>query len=179
MRNKKGIIAINVVALAAVCVVAYIAFSSINQFEEPVKPIDKIELPINSDFDGGSIHCGYLYPMYNKKYIANTYEEFQKYCENNNNYAYDGYGNVLKDTGNLNPLIEKYTKEFFEEKSLALVYVELGSGSDRVEFTGTTKNGTTIQIHYRIIEPAGGIGTCDMSGYIVFAEIDKDIINII
>ena len=177
MKKKNGLIAISIATLIVVGFSVYLVIDSKTAVKlEPITPINKIEQPItNSDFEGGSTHCGYLSNGYNGKYIASTYEEFKDYCEKHNNYAYDGYGNIIKESGKLNSLLEKYDEEFFKDKSLALVYVQLSSGSNTVEFLGATKDGNSVKIHYQVVYPEGGIGTCDMSGYIVFAEVDKEI----
>lgn len=174
MKKKNGLIAIGIVTLVATGFAAYLTLNSVNE-KVPLEPIKKIEQSVHSDFEGGSIQCGYLSSMHNGNYIASTYEEFEEYCNNHNNYSYDGYGNIVKETGKLNSLIEKYDEEYFKQKSLALIYVQLSSGSNSVEFLGATKEANSVRMHYRVVYPAGGVGTCDMSGYIVFAEIDKDI----
>lgn len=179
MKKKKGLIVISIVTLVAICSSVYLVINSQTKVE-PINPINKVEQStINSDFEGGSIYCGYLSSTFNVKCIANTYEEFTDFCEKHNTYAYDGYGNIVKESGKLNSLIEKYDKKFFEHKSLALVYVPTNSGSNYIEFIGAAKENNSVKIHYQVVYPKSGIGTCDMSGYIVFAEIDKDITNII
>jgi hypothetical protein len=134
---------------------------------------------IKSDYEGNTIYSGYLSDMRDRTKVITTYKDFQEYCEKYNTYDYDGYGNVVKSSGRLNELVKKYDKKYFEKNSLALVYVELNSGSNCVEFVTATKDGNSTTVMYKIVYPEGGIGTSDMSGYIVYAEVDKDITNII
>lgn len=181
MKNQKGNVVFGIVALVAIGAMIFLNFNTIEPIEpiEPQYPIEEIEKPVKFDFEGGAIRSGYLSEMRDRSQLITSYKDFETYCKKYNEYAYDGQGNVIKSTGKLNSLVEKYDKKFFEEKSLALVYVELSSGSDAVEFIGATKDGNSVTVLYRILYPAGGIGTCDMSGYIVYVEVDKDITNII
>lgn len=181
MKMQKGNVVFGIVALVAIGAMIFLNFSTVEPIApvEPLYPIEEIEKPVKSDFEGGAIRSGYLSQMRNRSQLITSFKEFEEYCEKYNDYAYDGQGNVIKSTGKLNSLVEKYDKKYFEKKSLALVYVELSSGSNSVEFLGATKDGNCATIMYRIVYPAGGIGTCDMSGYIVYAEVDKDITNII
>ena len=178
MKKKKGNVVFGIVALVAIGAMIFLNFNTVEPIEQ-VKPVDPDERVIVSDYEGGSIRSGYLSNMRNRTQLITTYKEFEEYCEKYNDYAYDGQGNVIKSSGKLNTLIEKYDKKYFEKNSLALVYVELSSGSDSVQFIAATKDGNSTTILYKIVYPEGGIGTCDMSGYIVYAEVDKDITNII
>lgn len=181
MKKQKGNVVFGIVALVAIGAMIFLNFNTVEPIApvEPLYPIEEIEKPVRSDFEGGAIRSGYLSQMRNRSQLITSYKDFEEYCEKYNDYAYDGQGNVIKSTGKLNSLVEKYDKKYFEEKSLALVYVELSSGSDAVEFLGATKDGNCATIMYRILYPEGGFGTCDMSGYIVYVEVDKDITNII
>lgn len=180
MKKQKGNVVFGIVALVAIGAMIFLNFNTVEPVEPIIpEPIGGIENPIVSDYPGGTIRSGYLSEMRNRSQLITSYKDFEKYCEKYNDYAYDGQGNVVKSTGKLNALVEKYDKKYFEEKSLALVYVELSSGSDSVEFVAATKDGNSATIMYKIRYPEGGIGTCDMSGYIVYVEVDKDITNII
>ena len=181
MKKQKGNILFGIVAVVAIGAMVFLNFKTSAPVETitPMQPIEGVEKPIKSDFEGGSIRSGYLPEMRKRSQIIADYKEFESFCESYNRYAYNGQGEVMKETGKLNALVEKYDKKFFEEKSLAIVYVELGSGSNKVEFNGATRDGNSVTILYKIVYPEGGIGTADMSGYIVFAEVDKDITNII
>ncbi len=180
MKNKKGNVVFGIVALVAIGAMIFLNFDTVEPVEPIIpEPIGGVENPIVSDYAGGTIRSGYLSQMRTRSQLITSYKDFEEYCQKYNDYAYDGQGNVIKSTGKLNSLVEKYDKKYFEKKSLALVYVELSSGSNSVEFLGATKDGNCATIMYRIVYPAGGIGTCDMSGYIVYVEVDKDITNII
>lgn len=186
MKNKKGNVVFGIVALVAISAAIFISMNNVErelpgELVGPTGPIgsETETQPIESDYEGGAIRSGYLSQMRTRSQLITSYKDFEEYCQKYNDYAYDGQGNVIKSTGKLNSLVEKYDKKYFEEKSLALVYVELSSGSDSVEFIAATKDGNSATIMYKIKYPEGGIGTCDMSGYIVYVEVDKDITNII
>ena len=76
----------------------------------------------------------------------------------------------------LKTTLSKYDEEFFKTKSLALAYIELSSGSDNVILKEPYIKDNTIKINYDIDSPK--IGTCDMSGYVIVVEIDKNITEI-
>ena len=113
-------------------------------------------------YNGYAIKSGYMGDMSeeDKKVIISNYQELQEYCNK--------YGST--------DCFEKYQETFFQDKSLAIVYVETTSGGDILEFEKATRVGNAVKIDYNV--EMIGI-TCDMSGYLVIAEVDKDITNII
>jgi len=110
-----------------------------------------------------------------KKNVIKKYSELQEFCDKYNKYGYDGYGN--RGAGTLDPLLTRYDESFFDNKSLAIEYVELRSGSDTVEFESAIKEGSSVRINYTINRPS--IRTMDMSGNLVIVEVDKEITDIV
>ncbi len=127
---------------------------------------------------GYAFRSGFISNMtsLDSKIIVTNYESLEDYCNKYNNYVYDGHGNILY--GNLDELLKQYANDFFQEKSLAIQYVETTSGSDEVQFiSASIINENAVKVNYKIIRQE--IGTCDMSGYLIIVEVAKDVINII
>lgn len=110
-----------------------------------------------------------------KSKIINNYEDLVKYVEKYNNYKYDSYGN--KTEGTLDILLKNYSSLYFDNKSLALIYVPLTSGSNSVSIKNIIEENNILDVSYKIIAPS--IGTMDMSGYIILVEIGKNITQVI
>ncbi len=110
-----------------------------------------------------------------KAKIINNYEDLVKYVEKYNNYKYDSYGN--KTEGTLDILLKNYSSLYFDNKSLALIYVPLTSGSNSVSIENIIEENNILEVSYKINAPS--IGTMDMSGYILLVEIGKNITQVI
>ena len=176
MKNNIGSIVFGILIVAGIGAVVGLG---VLKYDD-MKNSQEIQNPVDNTIKGYTIRSGYLHgTIENSKEIISTRDELIKYCDLNNDFAYDGQGNVIESSGKLNRLLQDYDEEYFKEKSLALVYVELSSGSDSVEFVKATKFGSSINVSYKIVYPEDGIGTCDMSGYIVVVEITKDITKIL
>ncbi|MBE6540896.1 MAG: hypothetical protein E7672_00390 [Ruminococcaceae bacterium] len=67
---------------------------------------------------------------------------------------------------------EGLDEEFFEKKSLIVIYLSEGSGSVRHEVTNIYGNNKLLYIAIKRIVPE--VVTCDMAGWLVTIEIDKD-----
>ena len=107
-----------------------------------------------------------------KKYICNialsgALEFIQKY----DNKSWDLEGNEID--GKVSRKLKKYDEEYFKNKSLALYYVALTSGSDTVVVSEPEIKEDTIIVKYKINTPE--MGTCDMSGGLIVLEVDKSI----
>lgn len=142
------------------------------------KKVNENTIDNNTDtYYGYIIGSGYISNMSedDEKIIITNRQELEEYCNKYNSYSY--FQNGDKGTGRLDLLIEKYGDSFFEEKSLAIMYVGLTSGSDSVEFESATKINSNIAIKYHIDRPE--IGTCDMSGKLIIVEVDKEITDIL
>ncbi|MGN1301764.1 MAG: hypothetical protein ACI4U9_04515 [Clostridia bacterium] len=119
----------------------------------------------NDLFNGYVLRSGYISKM-NKSdaiKIISSYSKLEKYC----------------DEYNQNMLLERYTKDFFENQSLAIIYEELTSGEYGVEFINAIRDEDNVKIEYKIIYPDSLLVTSDMSGYLIIVEIDKDIDDIV
>ena len=105
--------------------------------------------------------------------IIKSKQELDEYTRKYDNKYYESDRKV---DGKLKTTLSKYDEEFFKTKSLALVYVELSSGSIKVTLKEPAVSGNTIKIDYDMEYPE--IGTCDMNGYVIVVEIDKNITEI-
>ncbi len=116
------------------------------------------------------IHCGYIgngsYQQNIELIISNKLE-----LENFLNGITEYNKPIIHDT------LQKYNDEFFNNKSLAIYYIELSSGSDSVNLLEPWIDGNTVCIKYSIDFPE--IGTCDMSGELIVVEVDKNINHVL
>jgi len=122
------------------------------------------------------IHSNYIREMdyrNDSRIIIKSKQELDEYTGKYDNKYYEGDRKV---DGKLKTTLSKYDEEFFKTKSLALVYVELSSGSIKVTLKEPAVSGNTIKIDYDMEHPE--IGTCDMNGYVIVVEIDKNITEI-
>ena len=71
--------------------------------------------------------------------------------------------------------LDKYDKQFFEGKSLAIAFVDTNSGSNRIIIGDIKVIGNKLNIEYYIQYPESEIGTMDMAGEIIIVEIDKNV----
>ena len=92
-------------------------------------------------------------------------------------YYFASLSQDLEYENSLYELAEKYDKDYFTDHNLALVYVSLSSGMDSVEFKSAKVSGNTVTLKYKVVTPKGAV-TCDMSGYFVIAEVDKNVTEV-
>lgn len=175
--NKLMILVMLLIAIFILICIKYYIYTPYDEKEDLLLPItnDIYEEEVTNSYEGYTTKIGYM--MINSKEIISSYIKLQEYCNTFNTYIYDGQGNIIN--GKLDFLLKQYNEQFFEKKSLALVYVPLSSGSNKVEFIGAYKIKNNVKIKYDITYPENGIGTADMNGYLIIVEIDKDINNIL
>lgn len=70
-----------------------------------------------------------------------------------------------------NEVADKYDEAFFEDNTLLLVYVGEGSGSIRHKVLNVTRKGQKLNVEIERIVPE--IGTCDMAGWLIAVELNK------
>ena len=70
-------------------------------------------------------------------------------------------------------------KEYFKEKSLALVYVVMPSEGVTVEYEGSSIQDNIITVQYKVNElEEGTVGATVMTASFIVLEVDKDITEI-
>jgi hypothetical protein len=97
-----------------------------------------------------------------KKIITNTEElkEFIKELESDSN---------IKDS------FSKYDEEYFKNKSLAIMSVELSNSAESLRVKSAVKEGTNVKIKYEIYSNTDKVGLTVMMKEFVVVEVDKDI----
>ena len=123
------------------------------------------------DLEGYSVKVGYLNNVGSISTLLEDYASFKSFFYKYNNKVYDGTGNVVKTTAD--EVLNKYDEEFFEEKSLAVKYISVNSGSITIDKVYGTIDGEKIKITYEENRPE--VGTMDMSGYFLIVEVSKNI----
>lgn len=126
---------------------------------------------------GYAYKVGYLNDISesDKKKVVSDYATFRSYFERNTNYRYDGNGNIVSSF--CDEILNKYDEEYFSDKSLAILYISLGSGSITIEYKNAYIEDKIVKIKYD--ENVPEIGTMDMSGYFIIVEVPKVVEEII
>lgn len=110
-----------------------------------------------------------------KVIISNT-DELQKFCYKleNEDESYVMVDRIYRSTD----LFKDYDDEYFKNKSLAILGVDLGNGAEYIDLKRATKEGTNVKIDYEIAF-SNEIGITVMRKGFIVVEIDKDITGII
>ncbi len=110
-----------------------------------------------------------------KVIISNT-DELQKFCNKleNEEESYAMVDRIYRSA----ELFKDYDENYFKNKSLAILGIDLGNGSQYINLIKATKDDSNVKIDYKI-EFSNEIGAPGKrKGYIV-VEIDKDITDIV
>ena len=110
-------------------------------------------------------HVGYIYNIGERAIMLTNYDEFENYFSQLGNREW------------FSEIFERYQYDFFESKSLALVYVETASGSWQVRNVRAVKNDTEVRIRYRIRE-TWRMGTAAIEGYLIIVEVPESVSEI-
>lgn len=103
-----------------------------------------------------------------EKNIIKEYSELTSFC---NNY-------YVADDMQLDELTDKYTSDYFKTKSLAILFIPVGSSNTSVKFISATKEVSNVKIDYKTTT-SGEIGLTVMSYSLIVVEIPKDITGIV
>ena len=96
--------------------------------------------------------------------VLSTVEEKQAFFEKYASFAL--YGGEVK-------LEDRYDAAYFENHRLLAAYTPVGSGSHRLGTESVwLKNGV---LEWTFNEYSSGFGTCDMAGWVLLAEISRDV----
>lgn len=124
----------------------------------------------------------YIYNMddSDKKIIISSHQELEEYKNKfviGGKYNKDGYqGNNSIET--LNRCLEKYDDDYFKDKSIALVYVDLTNSAEFVEKAEAEIQGNSVKVNY-IMGSYGDVGLCVMGASIIITEVDQGINTIL
>ena len=117
----------------------------------------------NPSIDGNAYMVGFRsIPIEDREKLITNYQELIQYL--------DKYYN-----GNL---LNSYNEEFFNNKQLAIIYQEIGTGMASVEYKKCEIKDEVAYIEYKEIIPNGEV-TMDMSGYFVIVELPKEVTSIV
>ena len=107
--------------------------------------------------------------------ISNT-DELQKFCIKleNEDESYVMADRLYRSAD----LFKEYDNEYFKNKSLAILGVDLGNGNQYINLKKATKEDTNVKIDYEIVF-SNDVGITVMRKCFIVVEIDKDITNII
>lgn len=110
-----------------------------------------------------------------KVIISNT-DELQKFCIKleNEDESYVIADRTIRSTA----LFKKYDDKYFENKSLAILGVDIGNGSEYIDLKKATKEDNNVKIDYTIAF-SSEVGITVMRKCYIVAEVDKDITGII
>ena len=123
----------------------------------------------NIKIDGKKINYEIIYHGYTDEetQIISTYKDFKNFINNI-------YSNILKET-NLN----KYTDEYFNTKSIAIINISTGSSDNNIDNITLAVKNNQLTCYYDIKYPKSRISSNNMmSGLLLLSEIDKSIQNI-
>lgn len=126
--------------------------------------------------------------IYNHQFIKTTYrddteiktiisskEELKSFYKKNKELLYlEHREKVYADsTIGFIDVIEKYDEEYFKQNNLALIYFTEHSGSITHEMKEVSINDNSLNIN--IIKKSPEYITCDMAGWFLILELDKEI----
>ena len=110
------------------------------------------------------------------KIIISNENELSKFCKDLEESDYNADRVTSAES-----LFSKYDKEYFKDKSLAIISVTLANSGSNIKINKAVKDGNTVKVDYEETNDAedGEMVLMVISkGYIV-VEIDKDINNIL
>ena len=109
------------------------------------------------------------------KVIISNMDELQKFCNKleNEDESYAIVDRIYRSA----ELFKDYDEEYFKNKSLAILGVDLGNGSLCIDSIKATKENNSVKIDYKISH-SNETGTTDMRKQYIVVEIDKDITDI-
>jgi len=114
----------------------------------------------NTEYKAYVIHNGsYDIGKDTKKIIANK-QELEDFCDE-----------LESDLD----IKDKYDEKFFENKSLAIMSVELGNSAESITIKKVSKDGNNVKIVYEIDSPKDKVGLTVMMKDFIVVEVDKDI----
>ncbi len=110
------------------------------------------------------------------------YSESAQYFTSNRFYVFDKTHYMLNDLDDTK-LDNRYTDEFFEEKSLIVMSFGWDSSSYRYRVDEITKSDGTLCVNYTLLIPEGGAVTDDVVNQRLYIEVGKadikDIVDIV
>lgn len=109
---------------------------------------------------------GYLSGLRSNKVVLTNYDEFTKFIDNinkNNRVSKEFYKTMY----------DLYDKDTFEVSNILMYYVQTKSGSHKLKDVEVSVSNGKAYVTYDLEKPE--VGTADMSGYMIVADLDKDV----
>ena len=119
------------------------------------------------------IRTNYVSGTHGQTYVIESVDELDEYIKTNmDEYGLHHKEKVYEDTTiGFVDAVEEYDEEYFKEKTLVIVLLTENSGSIRHKVTKASVNEGTMEIKIKRVVPE--IGTCDMAGWHIIIETDK------
>ena len=119
------------------------------------------------------IRTNYVSGTHGKTYVIESKEELDEYIKTNMDvYGLHHKEKVYEDTTiGFVDAVEEYDEEYFKEKTLVIVLLTESSGSIRHKVTKASVKDGVMEIN--ITKKTPEIGTCDMAGWHIIIETDK------
>ena len=119
------------------------------------------------------IRTNYVSGTHGNTYVIESLEELEEYYNTNKEKHNLGHREkVYSDTTiGFADATKEYDEEFFKEHNIVLVLLTASSGSIRYKVANINLNDGTMEIN--ITKKTPEIGTCDMAGWHIIIETDK------
>ena len=119
------------------------------------------------------IRTNYVSGTHGKTYVIESLEELEEYYNaNKEKYNLGHREKVYSDTTiGFADAIEEYDEEFFKNHNIVLVLLTASSGSIRYKVENINLNDGVMEIN--ITKKTPEIGTCDMAGWHIIIETEK------
>ena len=106
--------------------------------------------------------------------LLTNHNDFITYLETYKNEFYYGDGEVVSTS--TDAIKNQYDSIFFDDKNIAIYYVETNSGGVKLNGIKTLINNNTLEVQYEKVIPE--VSTMDMNGYMIVVEVDKTVTKV-
>ena len=120
-----------------------------------------------------TIQVGYIENVKTPVLLTN-HNDFITYLETYKNEFYYGDGEVVSTS--TDAIKNQYDSIFFDDKNIAIYYVETNSGGVKLNGIKTLINNNTLEVIYEKVIPE--VSTMDMNGYMIVVEVDKTVTKV-
>ena len=131
---------------------------------------------------GGVFRAGYISDLLShhvprEPWIISDYNDFMDSFNRFRSSASNAPVNREYIVANFDNILNMYNENFFEDRSLAVVYVWLGSIAQNIEYNYSTISDNTVTIAYSLRQPTIIPGM--PCGFFIIVEVDNNITNIV
>ncbi len=163
--EKKNLVAI--VAAMMIACISFISFFTMSRFNDVRNPefnnrypsdINDEEFELKSDI----YNVGYTDGIHNRTIVVSKRSELEKFM---NNFM------------NKSEVLDKYDDDYFEDKSLALIYETTSNSAISIKVNSLEIVGKSLQIDYSR-ESSSEIGAAVMGGYLIVVEVPSSVTGI-